>query len=113
MRRADKLSKMAVLAAADALQDSGLENAKQRTGIILATSFGAHQTTFDFLDDIIDYGEAQVSPTTFSNSVHNAAVSYIASVLDITGPTLTVTRFSFPFQSALQLAQAVACRSTL
>jgi len=105
MRRADRLSKMAVLAAADALQDSCLENVRHRTGIILATSLGAHQTTFDFLDDIIDYGEAQVSPTTFSNSVHNAAVSYIASVLDITGPTLTVTRFSFPFQSALQLAQ--------
>jgi 3-oxoacyl-[acyl-carrier-protein] synthase II len=105
MRRADKFSKMAVVAASDALKDSGVENAKNRTGIILSTAFGAHQTTFDFLDDIIDYGEAGVSPTIFSNSVHNAAVSYIASALDITGPTLTVTRFSFPFQSALQLAQ--------
>ena len=105
MRRADRFSKMAVLAAADALRDSGLESDGQRTGVILATSFGAHQTTFDFLDDIIDYGEGQVSPTIFSNSVHNAAVSYITSVLDITGPTLTVTRFSFAFQSALQLAQ--------
>jgi 3-oxoacyl-[acyl-carrier-protein] synthase II len=105
MRRADKFSKMAVVAASDAFHDSGVENSKNRTGIILATAFGAHQTTFDFLDNIIDYGETQVSPTIFSNSVHNAAVSYIASALDITGPTLTVTRFSFPFQSALQLAQ--------
>ncbi len=105
MRRADKLSKMAVLAASDALQDSGTESAGNRMGIILSTAFGAHQTTFDFLDTIIDYGETQVSPTIFSNSVHNAAVSYIASALDITGPTLTVTRFSFPFQSAFQLAQ--------
>ncbi|PKL52629.1 MAG: hypothetical protein CVV37_00065 [Nitrospira bacterium HGW-Nitrospira-1] len=105
MRRADKLSKMAVLAASDAIKDSGVDINKNRTGIILSTAFGAHQTTFDFLDNIIDYGEAQVSPTIFSNSVHNAAVSYITSALDITGPALTVTRFSFPFQSALQLAQ--------
>ena len=105
MRRADKFSKMSVIAASDAIKDSGVDINKNRTGIILSTAFGAHKTTFDFLDDIIDYGEVGVSPTIFSNSVHNAAASYIASALDITGPTLTVTRFSFPFQSALQLAQ--------
>ena len=106
MRRSDTFSKMAVISAADAINDSDLDIVKNRVGIILSTAFGAHQTTFDFLDNIIDYGEVQVSPTTFSNSVHNAAASYIASALDITGPTLTVTRFFFPFQSSLQLAQA-------
>ncbi|PIV44597.1 MAG: hypothetical protein COS28_00070 [Nitrospirae bacterium CG02_land_8_20_14_3_00_44_33] len=105
MRRADRFSRMAVIAASDAIKDSGVDINKSRTGIILSTAFGAHQTTFDFLDDIIDYGEVQVSPTTFSNSVHNAAASYIASALDITGPTLTISRFFFSFQSALQLAQ--------
>ncbi|MBI4847352.1 MAG: beta-ketoacyl synthase chain length factor [Nitrospirae bacterium] len=107
MRRADKLSKMAVLAAADALENSGIENINKKTiGIITATAFGAHVTTFDFLNDILDYGEANVSPTTFSNSVHNAAASYISSALNIQGPTLTVTQFFFSFHSALQLAKA-------
>ncbi len=105
IRRADKLSKMAVLAAADAISDSRIDRTGKRLGIILATAFGAHVTTFDFLDGILDYGDAAVSPTTFSNSVHNAAASYIASSLDIQGPTLTVTQFRFSFQSALQLAQ--------
>lgn len=106
MRRADKFSKMAVVAAADALKGSGIGNIDRKgMGIILATAFGAHATTFDFLDDILDYGEAAVSPTTFSNSVHNAAASYISSSLGINGPTLTITRFDFPFQYALQLAQ--------
>ncbi|MBI5875429.1 MAG: beta-ketoacyl synthase chain length factor, partial [Deltaproteobacteria bacterium] len=106
MRRADKFSKMAVLAAADALKGSGIGNIDRKgMGIILSTAFGAHVTTFDFLDGILDYGEAAVSPTTFSNSVHNAAASYISSSLDINGPTLTITRFDFPFQYALQLAQ--------
>ncbi|MFA5072979.1 MAG: beta-ketoacyl synthase N-terminal-like domain-containing protein [Nitrospirota bacterium] len=105
VRRADKLSKMAVLAAADALGDSGLPYEHKKTGIILATAFGAHVTTFDFLDGILDYGDAAVSPTTFSNSVHNAAASYISSSLGIQGPTLTVTQFRFSFSRALELAK--------
>ncbi len=107
LRRSDKLSKMAVLAATDALADSGLaEEGKKRMGVIVATAFGAHVTTFEFLDGIIDFGEAAVSPTVFSNSVHNAAASYISSVLGIQGPTLTVTQFFFSFHAALQLADA-------
>jgi 3-oxoacyl-[acyl-carrier-protein] synthase II len=106
MRRSDKLSKMAVVAASDALAGSGLEDLnRKRVGIITATALGAHVTTFNFLDDILEYGEAGVSPTTFSNSVHNAAASYISSALGIEGPTLTVTQFFFAFHSALQLAQ--------
>lgn len=107
LRRSDKLSKMAVLAASDALSDSGLgEDGKKKMGVIVATAFGAHVTTFDFLDGVLDFGEAAVSPTVFSNSVHNAAASYISTALGIQGPTLTVTQFFFPFQTALQLADA-------
>ena len=106
IRRADKLSKMAVLAAAEALTDSGIADINlKKIGIILATAFGAHVTTFEFLDGILDYGDAGVSPTTFSNSVHNAAASYVSSSLNIQGPTLTLTQFRFSFQSALQLAR--------
>jgi 3-oxoacyl-[acyl-carrier-protein] synthase II len=106
IRRADKLSKMAVVAASEALAGSGIDDLnRKRIGIITATALGAHVTTFDFLDDIIEYGDARVSPTTFSNSVHNAAASYISSALGIEGPTLTVTQFFFAFHSALQLAQ--------
>ena len=72
---------MAVLAAGDALADSGIEDkAKRNIGMIVATAFGPHVTTFGFLDDILDHGDAAVSPTTFSNSVHNAAASYITTV---------------------------------
>ncbi len=104
IRRSDKLSKMAVLAAAEAVRDGGMA-AGMELGVIVSTAFGAHVTTFGFLDNILDYGDAAVSPTTFSNSVHNAAASYVASSLDIKGPTLTVTQFRFSFQAALQLAE--------
>jgi 3-oxoacyl-[acyl-carrier-protein] synthase II len=106
MRRADRFSKMATLAAYDAMAESGapFEN-PERVGIIFSSAFGPHNTTFSFLDDILNYGDAGVSPTIFSNSVHNAAVSYISNTLKIKGPTWTITRFRDPFQQALLMAQ--------
>ncbi len=106
MRRSDKLSRMAVYAASAAIENSGIENIDGKTvGLITATAFGAHVTTFDFLDNILEYGESSPSPTAFSNSVHNAAASYISSALGIQGPALTVTQFFFSFHSAMQLAR--------
>ena len=105
IRRADKFTKMALFSAFDAYMNSGIiaEN-NEKLGIILSTAFGPHSTTFSFIDDMLDYGDANVSPTKFSNSVHNAAVSYVSSVLGIRGPTVTLAQFSFPFQNALILA---------
>ena len=108
MRRADRFSKMAVLAAWDAMRDGGAEAGEEEPslGIILATAFGPQVTAFRFLDEIIDYGDANVSPTLFSHSVHNAAASYVASALGNRGPTLTVTQFESSFHQALILARA-------
>ncbi len=105
-RRADSFSKMATLAAYDALADSAIpEEHKQKIGIILSTALGPHVTTFGFLDDILTYGDAGVSPTLFSHSVHNAAASYIALNLQTRGPTLTLTQFGDSFRQAIILAE--------
>ena len=106
-RRADNLSKMATLAAFDALTDSNIPKPnRQKLGVILATAFGPHVTTFSFLDDILTYGDAGVSPTLFSHSVHNAATSYIALNLQTRGPTLTMTQFANSFYQAIILAES-------
>ena len=104
IRRADRFSKIAVLAAYDAIRDGGCSNGS--LGIIVSTGLGPHATTFRFLDDILNYSDSSVSPTIFSHSIHNAAASYVAKVLKCTGPTLTVTQFHFSFQQALLLAGA-------
>ena len=107
IRRADRFGKMAVIAAIDAFANSGIDVKDfSRVGILLATAFGPQVTTFSFLDDIIEYGDEAVSPTTFSHSVHNAAASYIASTLGVRGPTLTLTKFNFAFHDAISLADA-------
>ncbi len=106
-RRADDLTKMAVLAAHDAFKDSGLGfEAKKTLGIIISTVFGPHVTTFRFLDDILNYGDANVSPTIFSHSVHNAATSYISLLLQSRGPTLTITQFAKSFHQSVILAES-------
>ncbi len=106
-RRADRFCKMAVLSACDAFLDSNMEvRDDEKIGVIVATAFGPHKTTFNFLDNILDYGEAGVSPTIFSHSVHNAAASYITAALNIHGPVCTLTDFNFPFHEACKLADS-------
>jgi len=107
VRRSDRLSKMAVFAAADALDDAQLppDLDRRRIGLIVTSAFGSHTTTFQFLDEILTYGDAAVSPTVFSHSVQNAAAAYVASTLDLQGPTLTLTQVHFAFHHALLLAR--------
>ncbi len=104
-RRADRFSKMATLAAADAVRESGTELNPERTGLLLGTAFGPHPTVFRFLDEILDYGDAAVSPTVFSHSVHNAAASYLSVALGLAGPAMTITSFVDPFYQSLLIAQ--------
>lgn len=105
IRRADRFTKMSVYSAADAIADAGIENLNmEKTGIIVATGFGPHNTTFEFLDELITYGDKSVSPIKFSHSVHTAAASYISQLFKIKGPVSTITQFKFPVQYAVQLA---------
>jgi hypothetical protein len=104
-RRTDKFTRMAVLAAHDALVDSGLQDInKDRLGIIITTAFGPHPMTFKFLDDILSYGDCAVSPTAFSHSVHNSCAHYVAQVLAAHGPLTTITDFKFPLEDGLAIA---------
>jgi len=105
-RRTDKLSLSMYLAAREATDNPDWQTDK-KTGLIVVTSLGAYNTTFKFLDGILDYGEIAPSPTDFSNSVHNAPAFYISSNLNIIGPSITVTGFNNPFGAALQLADGM------
>jgi 3-oxoacyl-[acyl-carrier-protein] synthase II len=108
MRRTDRFSKMSVLAASDALMDSGIEISagSHELGILLASGLGSHATAFRFLDEMITYGEAAPSPTLFSQSVQNAAASHVALHLQTHGPTMTLTQFHLSFHQAIVLASA-------
>lgn len=102
LRRVDHYSRMALLAAGRALDDSKFPSAsRERTGVIVATGYGALKSTFSFLDSYIEKGDKLALPTHFSNSVHNAAAAHISICYEISGPTLTVSQFDLSFISAL------------
>jgi len=102
-RRADRFCKMTLLAAMEAWQGCGAD--PQRAGIILATAFGPHATVFRFVNEMLDFGDAKTSPTVFSQSVHAAAASMIATAAGLHGPTLNLADLALPFEEALTLAE--------
>jgi 3-oxoacyl-[acyl-carrier-protein] synthase II len=107
LRRINKYSRLAALAACLALEDAGRNIPCQcsDTAVIVASGYGASSTTFAFLDDIIKEGDRFASPTQFSNSVHSSAASNVTILLQIKGPCLTVTQFEMSTIAALMNAQ--------
>ena len=106
LRRIDHFSKMTLLGAYLALKDADLlETDRSRTGVVIASGYGALKTTFNFLDSYLDFGYSCSSPTHFSNSVHNAAAAHVSIQLQTTAPNLTVTQFEMSVPSALLSAQ--------
>ena len=108
LRRADRFTRMAVMAATDAWKaaEKWLEGiAPERVGIILSSGLGPHCRGFKFLDGMLEEGDSAASPTDFSHSVHGAACAYITALLDIRGPSLTLTDFEEGFEQAVMLAQ--------
>ncbi len=104
LRRLDHFSRLALLGACLACEDAGQNLVGERTGLIVASAYGASTTTFSFLDSVINDGDALASPTLFSNSVHNAAAAHIAKHLKITGPNLSLTQGRLSVPMALMTA---------
>jgi 3-oxoacyl-[acyl-carrier-protein] synthase II len=102
-RRADRFCKMTLLAAMEAWQ--GCVADPRRTGLILATAFGPHATVFRFVNEMLEFGDAKTSPTVFSQSVHAAAASMVATAAGLHGPTLNLADLAMPFEEALTLAE--------
>ena len=106
LRRLDRFSRMALLAAHQAVEDAGVELAdRSRVGVVLGTGYGPTATTFAFQDGLIDDGDKCASPTHFANSVHNAMASQVSIQLSLTGPCHTLTCFGDTTHSVLLTAQ--------
>jgi 3-oxoacyl-[acyl-carrier-protein] synthase II len=105
LRRIDHFSRMALLGAFLALDDAKMNDVdRSRLGVIIATGYGAAQSTFRFLDSCMDHGDICASPIHFSNSVHNSAAAHLSILLHATGPSLTVSQFEMSVAAALLCA---------
>jgi len=108
MRRADRFSRMAAVAAIDAWKQAAHsceQIARERIGLIVTSGFGPHCRGFRFLDGLLDCGDSAASPTDFSHSVHGTAAAYITELLELRGPSLSTTDFEVGFEEAVLLAQ--------
>ncbi|MEN8143246.1 MAG: beta-ketoacyl synthase N-terminal-like domain-containing protein [Thermodesulfobacteriota bacterium] len=106
LRRADDFIQMAVISAfAATAQAPARDISPEEIGVFIGTAFGPLETNFESLGSLIDDGEGQISPTLFSHSVYNSAAGYVARLLDIRGPALTITNYGWPFLIALEEAR--------
>jgi hypothetical protein len=91
LRRMSHFAKISLLSACKALKDSGLNLTGKPVGIIQGSVYGPIVSGLQAFDDLIDFGDNQLSPTNFSGSVFNTSATYLSLALGIQGPTLSHT----------------------
>lgn len=101
-RRLDPLTRLAC-AIVDRLQQQGGELPAD-TAVLVATSYGAVESTFKFAQSISAYGDAGGSPTPFTTSVHNSCAAAIGELQHLRGPTTTVSQGATSPLAALRFA---------
>lgn len=79
----------------------------EQTAIVVASKLGPQGTVCAFQDDLLQYPEDQVMPTTFSHSVNNAAASYLSMLHKITGPAFSLTGFHQLYREAFLFADGL------
>jgi 3-oxoacyl-[acyl-carrier-protein] synthase II len=109
LRRVDHYSRMAILAGHLALLDAKAgagrnEGLPEPMGVIVATGMGPTAATLDSQSPDADAADLHLSPIQFSNSVHNAAAAYIAMLLKIRGPNVSINQYDMSVPLAFQTA---------
>jgi 3-oxoacyl-[acyl-carrier-protein] synthase II len=100
LRRLDHYIRMALLGSYLALEDAGMLDVKgRRMGIIVATGYGSTCNMMD-IQQVLANDAPALSPTRFSNSVHNAAATHISILLDEMSPSLSVNDYDMSIPSA-------------
>lgn len=91
LRRMSHFSKISLLSAGKAIKDSGFNLTGKAVGIIQGSVYGPIISGLQAFDDLIDFGDNQLSPTNFSGSVFNTSATYLSLSYGIQGPTLSHT----------------------
>ncbi|MDR1303812.1 MAG: beta-ketoacyl synthase chain length factor [Verrucomicrobiales bacterium] len=106
LRRLDHYTKLALSAAARTLRHAGVDFAPEKNfGLVIASAQGPVRRSCDFMDSILDDGPLCASPLAFAASVHNVLETYLTLLLNLRGPTLTVSQKGGSFAAALAVAR--------
>ncbi|MCP4668538.1 MAG: hypothetical protein GY849_19515, partial [Deltaproteobacteria bacterium] len=107
-RRMSRVSRMAVAASQEALEDSGLvldDVDRGRIGVILGTCYGGGSHVEDFYASLLRDGPRGAQPFLFPETVPNAAASHIAMYHGITGPNSTFCQNAISAENAILYAR--------
>ncbi len=91
VRRMSHFARLSLLSAARAVIDSGIDIRKKSTGIIQGSVYGPIISGLQCFDDLLDFGDNQLSPANFSGSVFNTSATYLSLAFGIEGRTMTHT----------------------
>ena len=103
LRRLNGLSRMAVVAALEAVRETGLTPTPS-TGAVIGTGLGALADTVSFIEQLLTDDPAQANPGLFPSTVMNVAASQISMELGLTGFNTTVNHKEISGELALLLA---------
>ncbi|PZR70581.1 MAG: hypothetical protein DLM73_17480 [Chthoniobacterales bacterium] len=93
LRRSSAISRFAVVAGLEALENAGIKIGPEtaaRMALIFAVSNGGVIYTKRFYHDIVESGAQAASPLLFPETVFNAPASHLAAILGITGASYTL-----------------------
>ncbi len=110
IRRLDRLSAWALVAASLALQDAGIDlNQLDRTrvAVVFATGFGCIELTESFYQSAFANGWAGTDPITFPETLTNSPAGHVALFHNLQGPNITVSSKHFAAESALLQAASL------
>ncbi len=109
-RRMNRISRMAVAASIEALEDSALQIDaldKDSIAVIMGTSYGSSSQVEDFFVSLLRDGPRGAQPFLFPETVPNAPASQIAIFHGITGPNSTFCQNEISAESAILYARNI------
>jgi len=90
-RRNDRYTQWAIVAADEAIRDSGIDLDKEdryRVGVIIGSGIGGLQTLIDQHDIFLQRGAKRVSPFLIPNMIANMAAGVISIRFNVNGPNM-------------------------
>ncbi len=108
LRRLDRASRYAWVAAAQAFADAGLDPKAfggERIGLAAGTLTAGSEASEAFYRPYLDRGPEAASPLLFPNSVANAPSGYVATTFGLKGPSATLLEREVATFEALEQAQ--------
>ena len=109
-RRMSRISRMAVAASIEAVEDSGLcleKMNRERVAVVMGTSYGSSSHVDEFYLSLLVDGPRGAQPLLFPETVPNAPASHISIYHNIQGPNATFCQNGISAETGIAYARSL------